>query len=121
MFGFQSSDEGRFPQFRHLTDGQANTRDIQRRNEAIIPGSRDETQPPSRAQETGQDGDSPSFLTSFLSFFIFFRASMSMHGMPLALASSTCLASARMQILRLGRAVCGSLTVPLKRLSLEGS
>uniref|UniRef100_A0A6B0U2D0 Putative secreted protein n=1 Tax=Ixodes ricinus TaxID=34613 RepID=A0A6B0U2D0_IXORI len=62
-----------------------------------------------------------SFLTSFLFLLSFLRASVSMHGRLLALASSQCCWSPKTHTWNFGRGMCFSLTVPEKRLSFWGS
>lgn len=51
----------------------------------------------------------PSFFTSFLFLFSFFRASTSMYGTLLALASSQCCWSPRTHTCILGRGICFNL------------
>ena len=58
----------------------------------------------------GRMGFVPSFFTCFLSLLSFFRASTSMHGNPLALASSQCEASPKMHTFILGRGMCRNLS-----------
>lgn len=63
----------------------------------------------------------PNFLTSFLFLFSFFKASTSMNGMLLALASSQCWASPRIQTCIFGRGMYFSLKRETSTIKLRNS